>query len=55
MEYCIGSASDLVEVHKHPLQEDEISGIIHDAMQVSLKPFLLSSVYFTNIYFRHFL
>jgi len=33
MEYCIGSASDLVEVHKHPLQEDEISGIIHDAMQ----------------------
>jgi len=33
MEYCIGSASDLIEVHKIPLQEDEISGIINDAMQ----------------------
>lgn len=33
MEYCIGSASDLVEVHKHPLEEEEISGIIHEAMQ----------------------
>lgn len=36
MEYCIGSASDLIEVHKIPLQEDEISGIINDAMQVVL-------------------
>ena len=34
MEYCIGSASDLVEVHKHPLKEAEISGIIHEAMSV---------------------
>jgi len=33
MEYCIGSASDLVEVHKHPLQEEEIAGIIFGAMQ----------------------
>ncbi|XP_077966917.1 uncharacterized protein LOC120341823 isoform X1 [Styela clava] len=33
MEYCIGSASDLVEVHKNSLKEDEIAGIIHDAMQ----------------------
>nr|CAB3266811.1 serine/threonine-protein kinase TAO3-like [Phallusia mammillata] len=33
MEYCIGSASDLVEVHKTPLEEDEISGIIFNAMQ----------------------
>jgi len=35
MEYCIGSASDLVEVHKTPLEEDEISGIIYEAMQVT--------------------
>ncbi|XP_078488253.1 serine/threonine-protein kinase TAO1-like isoform X5 [Ciona intestinalis] len=33
MEYCIGSASDLVEVHKTSLEEAEISGIIHEAMQ----------------------
>ncbi|XP_076805783.1 uncharacterized protein LOC143449455 isoform X2 [Clavelina lepadiformis] len=33
MEYCIGSASDLVEVHKIPLEEGEISGIIHEAME----------------------
>ena len=34
MEYCIGSASDLVEVHKHPLKESEIAAIIHEAMSV---------------------
>jgi len=27
MEYCLGSASDIIEVHKAPLLEDEISGI----------------------------
>jgi len=27
MEYCLGSASDIIEVHKAPLREDEISGI----------------------------
>lgn len=36
MEYCIGSASDLVEVHKIPLREEEIAGIINDAMQVTV-------------------
>ena len=36
MEYCIGSASDLVEVHKNPLKETEISAIIHEAMSVSV-------------------
>lgn len=38
MEYCIGSASDLVEVHKIPLKEAEISGIMHEAMMVSETP-----------------
>lgn len=37
MEYCIGSASDLVEVHKHPLKESEISAIIREAMSVSFR------------------
>ena len=27
MEYCLGSASDIIEVHKQPLKEDEISAI----------------------------
>ncbi|XP_037950838.1 serine/threonine-protein kinase Tao isoform X2 [Teleopsis dalmanni] len=27
MEYCVGSASDIIEVHKKPLHEDEISAI----------------------------
>lgn len=27
MEYCLGSASDIIEVHKRPLKEDEISAI----------------------------
>ena len=27
MEYCLGSASDIIEVHKGPLREDEISAI----------------------------
>ncbi|XP_034148354.1 serine/threonine-protein kinase TAO2 isoform X1 [Esox lucius] len=33
MEYCLGSASDLLEVHKKPLQEQEIAAIIHGALQ----------------------
>ncbi|XP_017339080.1 serine/threonine-protein kinase TAO2 isoform X4 [Ictalurus punctatus] len=33
MEYCLGSASDLIEVHKKPLQEVEIAAIIHGALQ----------------------
>lgn len=32
MEYCLGSASDIVEVHKKPLREDEISAICSDAL-----------------------
>ncbi|KAK2187434.1 hypothetical protein NP493_165g02019 [Ridgeia piscesae] len=32
MEYCIGSASDLIEVHKKPLREDEIGAICSDAL-----------------------
>lgn len=27
MEYCLGSASDIIEVHKAPLREEEISAI----------------------------
>lgn len=27
MEYCVGSASDILEVHKQPLLEEEISAI----------------------------
>lgn len=33
MEYCSGSASDLLEVHKKPLQEVEIAAITHGALQ----------------------
>ncbi|XP_061162702.1 serine/threonine-protein kinase TAO1-like [Saccostrea echinata] len=33
MEYCLGSASDIVEVHKKALKEVEISAICHDALQ----------------------
>ncbi|KAM8853719.1 serine/threonine-protein kinase TAO1 [Synchiropus picturatus] len=33
MEYCLGSASDLLEVHKKPLQEAEIAAITHGALQ----------------------
>ncbi|XP_030647089.1 serine/threonine-protein kinase TAO3 [Chanos chanos] len=32
MEYCLGSASDLLEVHKKPLQEVEIAAIAHGAL-----------------------
>ncbi|XP_001343838.1 serine/threonine-protein kinase TAO1 [Danio rerio] len=33
MEYCLGSTSDLLEVHKKPLQEIEIAAITHGALQ----------------------
>ncbi|XP_051888199.1 serine/threonine-protein kinase TAO3 isoform X2 [Pristis pectinata] len=33
MEYCLGSTSDLLEVHKKPLQEVEIAAITHGALQ----------------------
>ncbi|XP_063059181.1 serine/threonine-protein kinase TAO1-like [Engraulis encrasicolus] len=33
MEYCLGSASDLLEVHKKPLQEIEIAAITHGALE----------------------
>ncbi|XP_028909275.1 serine/threonine-protein kinase TAO3 isoform X7 [Ornithorhynchus anatinus] len=33
MEYCLGSASDLLEVHKRPLREVEIAAIAHGALQ----------------------
>ncbi|XP_074053409.1 serine/threonine-protein kinase TAO2 isoform X2 [Macrotis lagotis] len=33
MEYCLGSASDLLEVHKKPLQEVEIAAVTHGALQ----------------------
>ncbi|XP_012678445.1 serine/threonine-protein kinase TAO1 [Clupea harengus] len=33
MEYCLGSASDLLEVHKKPLQEMEIAAITHGALE----------------------
>jgi thousand and one amino acid protein kinase len=33
VEYCLGSASDLLEVHKKPLQEVEIAAVTHGALQ----------------------
>ncbi|CAF0974201.1 unnamed protein product, partial [Didymodactylos carnosus] len=32
MEYCLGSASDLIEVHKKPLEEGEIATIVCDTL-----------------------
>eukprot|EP00918_Siedleckia_nematoides_P017313 GHVU01037203.1.p1 GENE.GHVU01037203.1~~GHVU01037203.1.p1 ORF type:complete len:968 (+),score=169.62 GHVU01037203.1:22-2925(+) len=32
MEYCLGSASDIIEVHKKPLGEDEICAICRDVL-----------------------
>ena len=32
MEYCLGSASDIIEVHKQPLHEDEIGAMSRDAI-----------------------
>ena len=32
MEYCIGSASDIVEVHKKPIHEYEIAAICQQAL-----------------------
>lgn len=32
MEYCLGSASDIVEVHKKALREEEIAAICSDAL-----------------------
>ncbi|XP_030847429.1 serine/threonine-protein kinase TAO1 [Strongylocentrotus purpuratus] len=33
MEYCLGSASDVLDVHKKPLQEDEIAAVCEGALQ----------------------
>ncbi|UYV81299.1 TAOK1 [Cordylochernes scorpioides] len=33
MEYCLGSASDIIEVHRKPLREEEIAAICQDALQ----------------------
>lgn len=33
MEYCVGSASDIIEVHKRPLREEEISAICDGVLQ----------------------
>jgi len=32
MEYCLGSAADLLEVHKTPLKEGEVAGICHGVL-----------------------
>jgi thousand and one amino acid protein kinase len=32
MEYCLGSAADLLEVHKKPLAEKEIATIMRDSL-----------------------
>ncbi|XP_013387339.1 serine/threonine-protein kinase TAO1 isoform X2 [Lingula anatina] len=32
MEYCVGSASDILEVHKKPLREDEIGAICKECL-----------------------
>lgn len=33
MEYCLGSASDIIEVHKKPLREVEVSAICQDGLE----------------------
>lgn len=33
MEYCLGSASDIIEVHKRPLKEDEIAAICEGVLR----------------------
>jgi len=33
MEYCLGSASDIIEVHKRPLKEEEIAAICEGVLQ----------------------
>lgn len=33
MEYCVGSASDIIEVHKRPLREEEISAICDGSLR----------------------
>lgn len=33
MEYCLGSAADLLEVHKKPLAEKEIAAIMRDSLE----------------------
>lgn len=33
MEYCLGSAADIIEVHKKPLKEVEIAAICKDALE----------------------
>ncbi|CAG5128414.1 unnamed protein product [Candidula unifasciata] len=33
MEYCLGSASDIIEVHKKPLKEVEVSAICQDGLE----------------------
>ena len=33
MEYCVGSASDIIEVHKRPLKEEEISAICEGVLR----------------------
>ena len=32
MEYCLGSAADIIEVHKSPLAEPEIAAMIKDTL-----------------------
>lgn len=33
MEYCVGSASDIIEVHKRPLREEEIAAICEGVLR----------------------
>lgn len=33
MEYCLGSASDIIEVHKRPLKEEEIAAICEGVLR----------------------
>jgi len=33
MEYCLGSASDIIEVHKRPLMEEEIAAICEGVLK----------------------
>lgn len=33
MEYCLGSVSDILEVHKEPLTEKEIACVVHEVLE----------------------
>ena len=48
MEYCLGSAADIIEVHKAPLLEEEISAIWFDEILLYLNKQWFDEVFFFN-------